>query len=102
MAETTTSQAQHAPAQAQQSKATWNDLVEDQVKRLTTISEEVGRLEARSAERATTALAEAAQIGKESVESAVRLSSEWRKLWLDTARRSADLVQRGFFGGFSA
>ena len=79
-------------SQLQQGMAVWKKMVEEQLQRFAAVQDEMAKAEQRHAEQVRAAIDEHARMMKESLAYAAQLSSEWRKLSLDAARRSADVV----------
>ena len=93
-AETNRSETKANPAGAAQQAAMngWKKIVEDTMVRMPTVFEELAKLEQRGFEQARVAIAESARLANASLDFAMQLSAEWRKMTLDTARRAADLA----------
>lgn len=79
-------------SQMQQGMAAWKTLVEEQLGRWSAVQEELAKAEARQAEQVRSAIDEHARLVKESLAYAAQLSSEWRRLTLDAARRTSTFV----------
>ena len=70
-------------------------LFDEQLGRMASIYDEMMRLETEGVDRATTAIDEMAKLTKESIGYATKLSSEWRRLGLETTRRTAQFWSAG-------
>lgn len=70
----------------------WKKVVEDTMVRMPTVFEELAKLEQRGFEQARVAIAESARLANASLDFAMQLSAEWRKMTLDAARRTAELA----------
>lgn len=66
----------------------WTKAAEAQLASVAVVAGEVAKLEGKSLENAHTAVDEMAKMGKESLAYTAQLSAEWRKLWLDAAKKS--------------
>jgi hypothetical protein len=91
MAETPNVVAQNV-SQMQQMTSEWAKLVAAQVAGVEMVIGELARLESRSTAQALTAWEEAGRQAKEGLALAEKASSEWRKLVLESARRTAQFL----------
>lgn len=73
----------------------WRKGVTDHLARMQALTDEVARVEAQGVTHARTMIDESAKLAQESVNYAAQLSSEWRKVMFEAARKSLDLVQPG-------
>jgi len=83
---------QDATSQVQHGMDAWRRLVDDQMERLGSMVGELDQLQQRNVTQAATAVDEYSKLVKESFAYAAHLSSEWRRLTLDSAKRTADLA----------
>jgi len=90
----TKSEAKDSPSH--QLTSFWQDATEEGMARLGAMVEETQKLQGESARQMTTAIDEAARLGKESIETASRLALDWQRSSLDAARRAVEFAQRGF------
>lgn len=81
-----------ANSQSQQMRDTWRKAVSDHAERVEGTFAEMAKLEERSLEQACRQLDEAARLTKVSLAYASELASQWRKLVVDAARRTAEMV----------
>ena len=65
----------------------WTKAAEEQLAHAGVVVEQAAKLEGQSLEHATTAVDEMAKRGKETLAYTSQLSSEWRKMWLDAAKK---------------
>jgi hypothetical protein len=64
--------------------------------------EEWAKIEAKSNEQMQQAIEESARLARESLAYGMKLSAEWRKLGLETLKRTSNVFSQGFGGGFGA
>jgi hypothetical protein len=64
--------------------------------------DEWAKLEAKSNEQMQHAIDESARLARESLSYTMKLSAEWRKLALETMKRTGNAFTQGFGGGFGA
>ncbi len=76
----------------QQNSRVWRNLVDDHFARIDLAFGEAARLEGQGMERARSAVTEMARLSLDTITFWSRLSSEWRRVSLDAARRTADLM----------
>jgi hypothetical protein len=79
-------------SQSQQNSRVWRNLVDDHFARIDLALGEAARLEGQGMERARLAVTEMARLSLDTITFWSRLSSEWRRVSLDAARRTADLM----------
>lgn len=79
-------------SQAQQITSEWEKLVSGQVATLESAFAELGKLEGRGLAQVVGGLEEAGRYAKDSLAVAERVSGEFRKLALETVRRTATLL----------
>jgi hypothetical protein len=79
-------------SQVQQLTTEWSKLVAAQVAGVEMVMGELARLESRSTAQALTAWEEAGRQAKEGLALAEKASAEWRKLVLESARRTAQFL----------
>jgi hypothetical protein len=65
----------------------WTKAAEAQLAHAGVAAGEVAKLEGKTLESAGTAVDEMAKMGKETLAYTAELSSEWRKMWLDAAKK---------------
>jgi uncharacterized protein with beta-barrel porin domain len=85
MADSTTSQ-------TQQIKDTFQKAANDHAQRVESVFAEMAKLEEKGLEQAAAQLDEAARLTKVSLAYGSELAAQWRKLWVDAARRTAEMV----------
>ena len=85
MAETVTSQ-------TQQIKDGFKKAIEDHAARVESIFGEMAKLEEKSLEAACASLDEATRLTKVGLAYASELAAQWRKLMVDAARRTAEVI----------
>jgi hypothetical protein len=85
MSESTTSQ-------TQQIKDTFRKAVSDHAERVDSIFAEMAKLEEKGLEQAAAQIDEASRLTKISLAYASELAAQWRKLCVDAARRTAEMV----------
>ncbi len=73
----------------------WRKGLTDHLARMQALTDEVARVEAQGVTHARTMIDESAKLAQESVNYTAQLSSEWRKVMFEAARKSLDLVQPG-------
>lgn len=66
----------------------WTKAAEEQLASVAVVAGEVAKLEGKTLENAGTAVDEMAKLGKETLAYTTQLSSDWRKMWLDAAKKS--------------
>ncbi|MFT3765250.1 MAG: hypothetical protein QM820_07000 [Minicystis sp.] len=79
-------------SQVREAQNAWKKMVDEQVARTELLFGEAARLQEQSLEQSRHAIDEMAKLTKESLNYFAQLSAEWRKLTLDAAKKSADLV----------
>jgi hypothetical protein len=79
-------------SQVRETQAMWKKAVDDQIARAELAYAEMGRLQEQALTQQRQAIDEMAKLTKESVDYFAQLSAEWRKLTLDAARKTAELV----------
>jgi hypothetical protein len=79
-------------SQVRETQAAWKKAVDDQIARAELAYAEMGRLQEQALTQQRQAIDEMAKLTKESVDYFAQLSAEWRKLTLDAARKTAELV----------
>ena len=85
MVEQITSQVQHGFGM-------WKKAWDDHVARVNAIFGEVNKLEQKNAEQFTNAVDEVAKMTRENLAYATQLTSEWRKVSLETTKKAASFV----------
>jgi hypothetical protein len=81
-----------ATSQSQQIKDGFRKAVEDHATRVESAFTEMAKLEEKGLEQACAQLDEATRLTKVSFAYASELAAQWRKLAIDAARRTADMV----------
>ena len=79
-------------SQVQQIASEWEKLVGAQVANLESAFAELGKLESKGVAHVAGSLEEAGRTAKEVLAVAERVHGEWRKLAVETARRTATLL----------
>ncbi len=79
-------------SQTQQMKDTFRKAVSDHAERVDSIFAEMAKLEEKGLEQAAAQLDEATRLTKVSLAYASELAAQWRKLMVDAARRTAEMV----------
>ena len=79
-------------SQSQQNSRVWRNLVDDHFARIDLALGEAARLEGQGMERARVAVTEMARLSLDTITFWSRLSSSLRRVTLDAARRTADLM----------
>ena len=77
---------------AQQIKDNFKKAVSDHAERVESVFAEMAKLEEKGLEQAAAQLDEAARLTKVSLAYGSELAAQWRKLWVDAARRTAEMV----------
>ena len=85
MAETTTSQ-------TQQIKDGFKKAIDDHASRVESVFGEMAKLEEKGLEQACASIDEATRLTKVGLAYASELAAQWRKLVVDAARRTAEMV----------
>jgi hypothetical protein len=70
----------------------WRSVMEAQTERFEKMTAELERMERERHERALTALEDMAKLMKSTLEYQRELTTEWRKMGLEAAKKSAELV----------
>jgi hypothetical protein len=78
--------------QVQQIASEWEKFVTSQVSHLESFLNEMGKLENKGVSQLLGTWEDAARYAKDSLAHAERVTGEWRKLALEAARRTAQLV----------
>jgi uncharacterized protein with beta-barrel porin domain len=84
--------AEQTVSQAQQIKDNFKKAMDDHAARVESAFTEMAKLEEKGLEQACAQLDEAARLTKVSLAYASELGAQWRKLMVDAARRSAEMV----------
>ena len=84
--------AEQTTSQTQQIKDNFRKAVTDHAERVDSVFSEMGKLEEKGLEQAAAQLDEVARLTKVSLAYASELTAQWRKLWVDAARRTAEMV----------
>ena len=84
--------AEQATSQTQQIKDGFRKAVSDHAERVDSVFTEMAKLEEKGLEQACAQLDEATRLTKVSLAYASELGAQWRKLMVDAARRSAEMV----------
>ena len=79
-------------SQTQQIKDGFKKAIEDHAARVESIFGEMAKLEEKGLEQACAQLDEATRLTKVSLAYASELAAQWRKLMVDAARRTAEVV----------
>ena len=79
-------------AQGQQMKDAWNKMVTEQTDRIASMYDEISKLETKGFEQTRNAIEETNKLVRSSLEYQMQLTSEWRKLALETTRRAAEMM----------
>lgn len=90
-----TSQAQHSPFSgflAMPGLDAWRAMMEAQTARFEAMLSELERLERERHERTVSALDDATRLVKSTLEYQRELAAEWRKMGVEAAKKSAELV----------
>jgi len=88
--------AESKDSQAQQISVFWLKMVDDQMARVSAFCEQIQTMQAEGARSAVSAIDEMARLGKDSFETAARLSGEVQRSSLEATRRALEFAQRGF------
>jgi hypothetical protein len=72
----------------------WNQLIDEQMNRLSATFAELAKLEAQAAAEARRAIDETARLCREGLERTMVLSAEWRKVALENVNHAASLNHR--------
>ncbi len=78
--------------QMQQNMGLWTKAWDEQLARMTAVSEEIGKFEHKGVAQATTAVDEMAKMTRESFAYGSLIAAEWRKVTLDAAKRTTDML----------
>jgi len=81
--------------QLQQVQAFWKKAVEETFGRTTAFYEELGKLDAKKNEQASEVIDEMTKLTKESIAYSAALGAEWRRLMLETMKRSTEMFSVG-------
>jgi hypothetical protein len=84
--------AEQTTSQTQQIKDNFRKAVNDHAERVDSVFTEIAKLEEKGLEQAAVQLDEAARLTKVSLAYAIELTAQWRKLWVDAAKRTAEMV----------
>ena len=84
--------AEQTTSQTQQIKDNFKKAIEDHASRVESAFSEMGKLEEKSLEQLCAQLDEATRLTKVSLAYASELGVQWRKLMVDAARRTADMM----------
>lgn len=79
--------------QAHEALNAWRKLMDDQMARMGSLFEEVGKLNEKALAQTMTAIDETAKLVKETVTYANTLGTEWRKVTMDATRQAAEAVK---------
>ncbi len=79
-------------SQVREAQDAWKKMIDDSIARFELGYGEVARLQEQAIEQQRHAIDEMAKLGKESLAYYSQLSAEWRKLSLEAAKRTAELV----------
>ena len=82
----------NANTHVQQIRDAWRKALVDQAERVEAFFGEVTKVEEKSLEHATNNMEEATRLAKVSMAYAAELSAQWRKLFLDATKRTADAL----------
>ena len=78
--------------QMQQNMGLWTKAWDEHLARMNAISEEVAKLENKGVTQAATAVDEMAKMTRESLAYGSLIAAEWRRVTLDAAKRTADML----------
>jgi len=78
--------------QSQQINEVWQKAVSTQVANLESFYEQFAKVQSNAIAQITALLDEATRVAKQSVAYADQISEQWRKLTVEAARRSAELI----------
>ncbi len=84
--------AQAKTSQAQQMSNDWQSMMDQQVERINAFYTDLGEVESKSAEQASKNIDEMARLTKASLDYALQLSAEWRRVSLEATRRNMELM----------
>ena len=84
--------ADETTSQTQQLKDTFRNAESDHAERVDSVFAEMAKLEEKGLEQAAAQFDEAARLTKASLAYASELTAQWRKLWVDAAKRTAQRV----------
>ena len=84
------------PSQANMPFEMWNKLIEDQLTKLQSSYEELGRYHKQSVEHANQAIDELARLMKESLAQSSLVTAEWQKMALETTRQAGEMMTGAF------
>ena len=84
--------AEQTTSQTQQIKDNLRKAVNDHAERVESVFTEMAKLEEKGLEQVAAQLDEAARLTKVSLAYGSELAAQWRKLWVDAARRTAEMV----------
>jgi hypothetical protein len=87
--------AEQTTSQTQQIKDGFKKAMDDHAGRVESAFTEMAKLEEKGLEQACAQLDEATRLTKVSLAYASELGAQWRKLMVDAARRTADMVASG-------
>ncbi len=76
----------------QQGMDAWRKTVEEQTARLGSMVEELDAIQQKQVEQTTQALDEYAKLVKESFSYAANLTAQWRRLALESSKRTAEMM----------
>jgi hypothetical protein len=79
-------------SQVRDAQNAWKKMVDEQIARTELMYGEVARLQEQGLEQTRHAVDEMAKLTKDSVNYFAQLSAEWRKLTIDAAKKTADLM----------
>ncbi|MEM9067337.1 MAG: hypothetical protein AAGE52_02485 [Myxococcota bacterium] len=65
----------------------WTNALKAQVEQMNAMVTELGKLEAKGVEQATTAIDEAARLSKAGLEAAMEMQSAWRRIAVESSKR---------------
>ena len=72
--------------------ATWAKLTQEHIDRVTSFADELAGMESRAYERTREAMDQAEKLGREWVDYVSALSSEWRRLAIQSTRSAAEFL----------
>jgi hypothetical protein len=84
--------AEQTTSQTQQIRDNFKKAIEENASRVESAFSEMAKLEEKSLEQACAQLDEATRLTKVSLAYASELGAQWRKLMVDAARRTAEMV----------
>ncbi len=72
----------------------WKKMVDDQLGRIEDLSQEFARYQQQGMDQAQGAIDELAELMKDSLNHTAQLTSEWRRMALDSTRKAGDMMRQ--------